>query len=197
MAIKIKKNSDFTYLGVADLIDEKEKNRADDIYKTSEIEFNRLNQSLKNKKDISSLEFWHSIGRLANKIILDFGISDFEKKYFWLMLYDFSGKKAPDRALKFHIQNDFHIASMIAKYNLKDLRKTGPWATWHEIIGSTKTMKDERVGRWAVEYIINNQIKTRNNVRPILKFARNRLKNLNTLVLSDSELFSKLDEIKK
>lgn len=196
MAIKIKKNNDFVYFGVIDLIDEKEKKRADDIYEISEREFNSLNEILRLKEDIDSLEFWHSIGTLANKIIFDFAISETEKKYFWLMLYDFSGNKAPDRALKFHIQNDFHIASMLAKYNLKDLRKMGPWATWHEILGSTKTIQDERVGEWVVKYIISNHIKTRNNARPILKFVRNRLKNLNTSVLSKDELNSKLAEIK-
>ena len=197
MVIKIKRNNDFVYFGVADLIDEKEKKRADDIYETSEREFDHLNQMLKSKKDVDSLESWHLIGALANKIIFDFRISEAEKRYFWLMLYDFSGDKAPDRALKFHIQNDFHVASMLAKYSLKDLREIGPWATWHEILGSTKVMQDERVGEWAVKYIINNQIKTRNGVRPMLKFVRNRLKNLNTLVLSDSELSLKLNEIKK
>jgi len=196
MVIKIKRNNDFVYLGVADLINKEEKKGADNIYRISEREFCNLNQRLKRKKDVDSLEFWHSNGKLANKIISDFGISNFEKKYFWLMLYAFSGDKAPDRALKFHIQNDFHIASLLAKYNLKDLRKIGPWAMWREILGSTKIMQDERVGEWMAKYIIDNQIKTRDSARPILKLVRNRLKNLNTTVLSNNELSSKLDEIK-
>lgn len=196
MTIKIKRGDNFVYLGVMGLLNEADKKRADDIYETAQIRFRDLNKRLVLRSEINSLKLWHLKGKLINELVRKFKISDTEAKYFWLMLHGVTGTTIPERARKFHIQNDFRIASILAKYKLLELKKIGPWAIWREILSSTKIGGDERVAKWVTEYILNKKFRTRDEVRPLLKFVRNRLKNLNTNVLSSRELVAKLNEIK-
>lgn len=196
MAIKIKRENHFVYLGITGFLNEVEKKRADDIYNVAHKEFELLKREIKIKPKIDSLGIWYLRGKLTNKLIERFKISDMEKRYYWLMLYDIAGLNVPDRAKKFHIQNDFHVANILAKYKLSELRKIGPWALWREILGSTKIMDDERIAKWATDFILKKKIQTRDSARPLLKFIRNRLKNLNTEILSEKELVLKLGEFK-
>lgn len=195
MAIKIKRDSNFFYAGVIGLLDQEEKKRADKIYEKTFVALRELDNKIKKKKITDFLQVWHLRGGIVNGIISSFKMSQSEKKYFWLMLYDVAGMNIPDRAKKFHIQNDFRVANIISSYSLVDLKKVGPWALWREIIGSTKIGNDERVAKWVADYILKRKIKTRNAARPLLKAVRNRLKKLNTTVLSNKELTQKLKEV--
>ncbi len=195
MAIKIRREKNFAYLGVTNFLNEKEKKRADKIYSESRKEFNKLDRKIESKPKISSLDSWYLRGELAQRLILKFKMSELEKKYFWLMLYDITDMNIPDRAKKFHIQNDFHVASILSNYKLNEIEKVGPWGLWREILGSTKIMEDERIAKWIMNYILKKNIKGRSKTRPLLKLIRNRLKNLETKVLSNKELISKLEEL--
>lgn len=195
MAIKIRRNENFSYVGFVGFLDQKMKQRADEIYEKARTEFKKLNKKINLNQVFDSLERWYRVGNKINKLIHDFKISYIEKKYFWLMLYDFRGINVPERAKKFHIQNDFRVANILAKYALKDVKKVGAWTLWREILGSTKIGEDDRVARWVTNYILQHNIKTRDGARPLLKAVRNRLKKIDTTILSDKKLVTKLKEI--
>lgn len=195
MAIKIRRGENFFYAGVINLLDRKEKKRADEIYNYSKNILGDLTKKTKLHKEMNALVSWHRKGISINMIICKFKITESEKKYFWLMLYDVTETSIPERAKKFHIQNDFRTASILSKYPLKDLRSIGNWNLWREIIGSTKIGGDDRVAQWVADYIFKRKIKTRDQARPLLKAVRNRLKKIDTTILSDRELVSKLKEV--
>lgn len=196
MAIKIKREDGYVYLGVSGFLGEELKGRADEIYRVSESGLRRLDERLKRVADIDHLEAWHLKGKLINEIIGKFNITDVEKRYFWLMLYNVMGLNVPQRAKAFHIQNDFRVASILATYPLSNLQRVGSWGLWREIIGSTKIGDDDRVARWVADYILRHGM-TRDGSRPFLRLVRNRLKNLDTKILSDRELVNKLREVEK
>lgn len=195
MAIKLRRNENFSYVGFVGFLDQKTKKRADEIYQEANTELHNLNQKINLNREIDSLERWYIIGNLINKMIEKFKISYIEKKYFWIMLYDFGGVGIPKYEKKPPVRNDFRVASILAKYKLKDVKRVGAWSLWREIIGSTKIGSDDRVARWVADYILRNNIKTRDGARPLLKAVRNRFKKMDTTILSDGELVKKLKEI--
>jgi len=198
MVIKLKQgndnNTDYIYVGSGELLNKTAKIRADKIREASKEVFEEVKITQSSSKD--SLKLWHRKGRLINKIIKKFSILEAEKKYFWLMLNEVSENQVPERAKKFHVQNDYRTSSILAGYSLQHLKKIGGWNIWREILSSQKTSEDNRVSNWIVEQILRRKLKTRDSARPLLKFIRNRLKKINTFVLTDNELYKKLGEYK-
>ncbi len=191
MAIKLQVGENkFVYKAGSGILTSKEKQRADKIYTDSSIVFSKLNE-----KETDILETWHLRGKAANSLIHRFSVNTEEKTYFWRMLYEISGIKMPRTALTTKTKrNDFLTASLVAQYKLKDLREVGTWSLWREVVGSVKVADDERVANWVIGYILKHPITTRDGARPLLKFVRNRLKNLDTSKLMKKELLQKLSE---
>jgi len=196
MTIKLKKDNGYYYAGNIEFLNSINKRRADEIYKYSEDYLSGKKSRLVKRKGHNVLKNWHMRGQLINKIIKKFKILESEKKYFWLMLNEVSGDPVPERAKKFNSQNDFRTASILAKYAISRLEKGGSWGLWREILSSSKTSEDERVAEWIMGKALKEKPVNHKEVRPLLKFARNRLKKLDTSVLSRKELFDKLNEIK-
>jgi len=196
MAIKIKRGSNFVYRAYSGFLSTEEKKRADKIYSESKKELEGLYEELSKKKIKDILERWYKIGKLIRKLLDKFDIKENERKYFWVMMYDIGKEKTPDHIKKFSLgRNDFRLAYIMTEYSLEQLKKVGSWSLWREIVGSEKINKDERVARWVADILINDpNIKTRDDARPLLKKVRNRLKHLETKILSDKELINKLEE---
>lgn len=190
MTIKLRREKDFFYAPVTGgLLDKKEQRRADEIYASAK---NLLARKIDQKDaNINTLMSWFKKGALVNQIIQRFKITEVERNYFWMMLYEVTGMTVPDRIR----MNDFRIASILAEYPFKKLQQVGAWSTWREIVGSTKIGNDDRVAHWAVSHIVEQKIKTRKQTRPLLIAIRGRLKGINTAVLSNKELINKLNEI--
>lgn len=189
MAIKLQTGENkFVYRGGTGILTTKEKQRADKIYTDSAALFSKLDD---NKTDV--LETWYMRGKAANSITRRFSIKNDEKIYFWGMLYEISGINMP-RTLLTNKRNDLQTASLMAQYQLKELRKVGTWTLWKECIESVKVANDERVAKWVIGYILKHNIKTRDGTRPLLRFVRNRLKDLDTSKLTKKELLKKLSE---
>lgn len=185
MAIKIKKGDSYLYKSDEGVLNNLSKIRADHIYEDAVKEFSALKYS---KKD--ALETWYRRGLMANKLINKHKIGFDEKKFFWVMLYDAAGLDVPERSR--NARNDFQTASVLASYQLNELKKVGSWGLWREVIGSSRIIVDERVATWVAKKIIDESI-SRDNARPLLKYVRNRLKGLDTSVLSNFELQTKLN----
>jgi len=194
MAIKLRiGDNKFVYKATDGYLSHKSKKRADKIYAETATTFNQLKD-----KDADILEFWYLRGMTANSIIRRFSFTADEKTYFWQTLYDITGTKMPPAAIKSNTKrNDFLTASLIAQYKLSELRKVGTWSLWREVVGSVKVANDDRVSRWVIGHILRHSIATRDGARPLLKFVRNRLKNLDTSKLTKKELLQKLSEFDK
>lgn len=192
MAIKFQTgNNKFVYRGGTGILTAKEKQRSDKIYSDSAALFSKIED---NKTDM--LETWYQRGKAANSIARRFAITNDEKIYFWRMLYEISGINIPPTLLT-NKRNDLQTASIMAQYQLRELRKVGTWTLWKECIESVKVADDERVAKWVIGYILKHNIKTRDGTRPLLRFVRNRLKDLDTSKLTKKELLNKLSEFDK
>lgn len=187
MAIKIKKGESYLYRGNEGVLSMPNKLRADHIYEDAVKELKDAGE-----KGKDSLELWYKRGVVAKKLLEKYKIDHEERKFFWTMLYDAAGLKIPKKS--YTVKNDFLTASILVQHKLSDLRKVGSWSLWREIIGSTRIINDERVAEWVAKQVIENNV-SRDNARPLLKHIRNRLKNLDTTVLSNEELNSKLNSV--
>lgn len=185
MAIKIKKGDSYLYKSDEGILDNLSKIRADHIYEDAVQEFGKIKYI-----DKDALDTWYKRGSVANKLIIKHNIDFKEKKFFWIMLYGATGLRVPKSSKK--SRNDFKTASVLSAYPLSDLKKAGSWGLWREVVGSSSIISDERVASWVTEKIIKDKI-SRDNARPLLKYVRNRLKELDTTVLSEPELYTKLD----
>ncbi len=185
MAIKIKKGESYLYRSSDGVLNNPSKIRADHIYKDAVSELSKLIY-----KDNDALDTWFKRGLVANKLIAKHNIDYEEKKFFWVMLYD-AADLAPKKTSS--SRNDFRTASVLASYNLIDLRKVGSWGLWREVIGAGSISNDERVAKWVTEKVIKEKL-SRDGARPLIKYVINRLKSLDTSVLTINELYDKLEE---
>jgi len=139
---------------------------------------------------------WYLIGTRINKFLEKHRVSPEEEKLFWDHLYGCSAlisKTAPTSKIS-KTRNDFRIASLLAHHPITTLEKIGLWALWREII-TYKAFKDERVLNWVLKKLEQSPPRTRNEGRPLLKAVSARLKRIDTAVLSDKELVTKLNEV--
>ena len=185
MAIKIRKEDKYVYKASGGILSTPEKHRADLILKDAT---DLLASTKQHSKD--ALGIWHKRGLIANKLIKKYNLDYEERRYFWVMLYDALSVYTPKKS---HAgKNDFWTATILSDYKLNDLRKVGSWALWREVLGSSSIKSDARVASWVTKKIIKDKI-SRDNSRPLLKYVRNRLKGIDTTVLSKAELHTKLD----
>ena len=139
---------------------------------------------------------WYLIGTRINKFLKKNKVSPAEENLFWDYLYGRSSlisKTAPTSKIS-KTRNDFRIASLLAHHPLTKLKKIELWALWREII-TYKAFKDERVLNWVIKKLEQSPPKTRNAGRPFLKAVSARLKKIDTTVLSDKELTTKVNEV--
>lgn len=139
---------------------------------------------------------WYLIGDRINKFLKKNKVSPEEEKLFWDHLYGRSSiinRTIPAGKIS-RTRNDFRIASLLAHHPLNKLQKIGLWALWREII-TYKAFRDERVLNWVLKKIEQSLPITRNEARPFLKAVSARLKKIDTTVLNDKELTTKLNEI--
>ena len=204
MVIKIKKENDsrkfVEYKSTKTIITPKDVKDADRLDRALDQEIQTIEKILlkrgmlsgKNRKH-HMLETWYLIGTRINDFLKKFKILAEEENIFWNHLYGRSiliTKKIPQNNIS-KTRNDFRIASLLARHPIMKLKKVGPWALWREII-TYRAFKDERVLNWVIQKLIASAPKTRNDARPFLKSASERLKRIDTSVLNDKELKKKL-----
>src|SRR3989338_9283621 len=139
---------------------------------------------------------WYLIGTRINNFLKKYKVSSEEENLFWDHLYGRSSlisKTAPTSKIS-KTRNDFRIASLLAHHPITKLEKIELWALWREII-TYKAFKDERVLNWVIKKLEQSPPKTRNEGRPFLKAVSAILKKIDTTVLNNRELASKLNEV--
>ena len=189
MAIKIKDKEGYVYLGLKDRIfTQDEKKRADIIYEDSADKL----KNIKNANDL--LQLWLLRGKIANTLHGKYNIQPHEEIYFWEMLYDAAGIKLPDRSKNILARNEFWLGSRINSYLPIKNQWLNNWTVWRELFEAKSIKEDPRTAEWIVRKAIEMKLKNRNDMRVLLNKVRNRLKNIDTLVLKKQELFTKLDE---
>lgn len=200
---KTTKSGKVIYKGHANILTAEEKKRADLEYDELEKSIQAVAQRLAEDKLLTldakkkdALTVWHTIGKELD-IFLNkkkFDIED--EKIFWETLY---GRWPSIHAglPKFKIdstKNDFRTARELARFDIDELKQVGSWGLWREIINYKRISNDPRIIEWIVREL-RREPRTRDGSRPLLKAIFNRFKHINTTILSEKELLSKLSEI--
>lgn len=207
MVIKITKNSDrgnkIEYKSAKFILTPQDIKEAD----TFDIELIQTIKNIENyllrkgalsrdKKKLDPLLVWYIVGKKINEFINEHKIEKEEKQIFWNQFYNrrtlihkrILSKKSVST------KNDFQIASLLAKFKFKVIKKVGPWAMWREILTYKLFLSDKRILNWVINELIKNP-RTRDNARPFLKTVANRFKRMETTMLTDNELFKKIKEL--
>ena len=207
MVIKItKKNKNETtvrYKGVKSILTPKDIKEADQFDSALGKAIKEIERILLKEKMISPyarksnmLKAWYLIGGKINAFLTQHKVSPEEEGLFWDHLYGRSSlinKTIPTSKIS-KTRNDFRIASALARYPYKKLKRIKLWAILREIF-TYKACRDERVLNWVLQKIEQLSPKTRNEARPFLKAVSLRLKRIDSAVLSDSEILEKLEEV--
>ena len=142
------------------------------------------------------LSAWYLIGTRINRFLKKYKLSAEDENLFWDLLYGRSSlisKTVPTSKIS-NTRNDFRIASLLARHPITKLEKIELWALWREII-TYKAFRDERVLNWVLRKLEQSPPKTRDEGRPFLKAVSARLKKIDTTVLNNKELVTKLNEV--
>jgi len=206
MAIKVRKKNrskeTVQYKSTKKIITSQDIKEADRFDSALNQEIREIEKVLLRKKMLTPesrksdmLGAWYLIGTRINKFLKEYRVSPEEERLFWDNLYGrflLISKTIPTSKIS-KTRNDFRIASLLAHHPITKLEKIGLWALWREII-TYKAFKDERVLNWVLKKLEQFPPKTRNEGRPFLKAVSARLKKIDTTVLNDKELASKLSE---
>lgn len=148
----------------------------------------------KNKKD--PLMAWYVIGKNINKFLKDNFLAKEDENPFWNGLYRRSSvinKTNPTKKIG-RYRNDFRLASILAEYQIDQIKKVGSWALWREVLSYKAFLCDERILKWIIEELIRSP-RTRDEARPLLKKVAYRFKGIDTLMLNENELLEKIKQI--
>jgi len=85
----------------------------------------------------------------------------------------------------------------MTKYNWKTVMSIGNWSIWREIFDNKKIIEDNRILSWVIEKLkkFKKYKLGHKDIRPFLYAVSNRLKKIDTSVLTQKELYYKLDQI--
>ena len=148
------------------------------------------------------IRLWYETGlelrRLWGEVTRRFGLPDTELKLFLRAVHDHA------KALKADSRSDrlsnsyFYYCYLLAEFPRSLLESAGNWTAWVEFLDSPRVRDDRRILEWFV---------TKSPVAPptgytklkwfraIMRSIRDRFREIDTTMLSESELFEKLDEV--
>lgn len=208
MAIILIKNGQKIYKSQTGIVTDEEKKRANELDATLKKEISNLENQWINsgvltktgiKKD--SLKIWYDMGTLLNNIIDKYNIRGSEEEtYFWQTIYSYVSTKVqklpPPQKYKEKNRNHFRLCAKMAEWSWEDVRGVGNWSVWRDLFDNSKLMEDERVFKWVVNALRSLKLGHK-EYRPFIHATRKRLKKIDTSILNNDELWSKLDEVKE
>jgi len=168
----------------ADLIDaslEKAFNRQEKIW--VEMGFIKNNKIIKN----SALHVWYDTGRIVNNVADEYNIfGTHDEFYYW---------QAINHYIKSNRDGHFQNCSILAKRHWEEVKSVGNWSVWRDILDTKNVVKDERVLDWIVSKVKNKHLGHK-EIRKITQLVAREMKFADTSVLSNDELFERLEELK-
>jgi len=178
----------------AEELDEIIENKMRDLEK--EVETKGLFK-LKHSKGV--LKLWYTVGK-GIEFVNDTSIVPREdRKFVWRALYDHAGKLAPGKPnirVKERPQTShFRYCNIISKYDWNFVNNAGNWTAWVEFLDSPVIRNDERIIEWlgSIQMLATGSVQ--NWLRRLTREIRLTLKNKDTSVFSDQELYEMLTGI--
>jgi hypothetical protein len=211
MAIKLKKNGEFVYTSQTGLVSESERKKADLLYKEIQKSIYTLEKKLLKKQILTregrkknALRVWFEFGKLLHRIVKKYNIIGTpDEEFFWQSIYDHVSpivqKKPMPKRSKNWKQNHFRLCFLMAKNrNWESVKSVGNWSLWREIFDNKKILEDERLFNWTVNKIIKlrKQGMGHKKIRPFLYEISKRFKRIDTNLLTNKELTTKLQDLK-
>ena len=207
MAILVRKNNQKIYLSSSGAVSNREKKIADKIdRKLNEslktLERKWLSEGLLTSKGVkkNALLIWYELGKSLNQIIDQYKVRGTnDEPFFWQSIYGHVSpivqrNPAPKRSLEWK-RNHFRLCAKMAERSWNEVNKVGTWSEWRDIFDNAKILEDDRVLDWVVKTISNSSKRGHKELRPFIHATRRRLTKIDTTILSEKELSSKLDDI--
>ena len=209
MVVIFKKKNTLIYKSSTGVMRRSEIAKAESMYKELNKNFLKLEKILIKRKLLSesgqkknALYIWYSVGKILLRIIKEYKV---EKKgefeYFWKSIYDFIPKTIqkrdiPKRSLDWQ-RNHFRLCYLMAQRSWIEVQEIGNWSIWRDIFDNKKILEDERLFEWTTTNVIKLRKKGlgHKEIRKFFYAISNRLKKIDTGVLTTSELLEKLKDI--
>jgi hypothetical protein len=148
---------------------------------------------------IDALQVWYELGRQLNQIGEKYSVlGTTDEPNFWQSIYDHVSPlvqhKEPPKTINNPLRNHFRHCAYIAKYDWDFVKSVGNWSVWRDLLDNIKLQEDQRVFDWVVTAIHDSGLGHK-QVRPFIHEVRRTIKNKDTSVLTDKELFTKLQPL--
>ncbi|GEM_PF-1064912 len=163
------------------------------------------------KKTHRVLKLWWELGRRL-KFLKKIDVGDERDRiWLWRACYDHCGKLNPSRDGKLSVRarhrlknSHFRYAALLGELDWETADAIGIWDSWSGICDSECFQNDERFVDWLNERVhvskspVARLLKAKKHqdlFRELAKQIRHRFKKMDTSILSEEELFEKLDEV--
>ena len=157
------------------------------------------------KNKPGAIKLWYHVGvelrSLWTKTRNSFGLPDTKLPIFIKAVYDHSNKIRPTSGRSGRFKNaHFYYCYIIAGYSWEKVQAVGNWRTWVEFLDSKRIKNDLRIADWFAaksfgKPSMEGRYITPKSFRQITRAIRNSLREIDTTVLDDKELYRKLDRI--
>lgn len=151
-----------------------------------------------------AIKLWYETGlelrRLWEEVRTRFNLPDTELKLFLRAAHDHANiLKADSRADRLS-NSYFYYCYLLAQFPRRFLESAGNWTAWVEFLDSPRVREDKRILEWFVSRSPVNPPMGYSKLkwlRALMRSMRERFRKVDTTLLSNSELFEKLDEVLK
>lgn len=152
-----------------------------------------LEKNLNEKYKTRVAPYAHEFGTELRNLVEKFNIKGVQESIFWDQIKYFASRdenRPKDRSKNRKIYEYYY---KLALYELKDIENV-KWGEWSQLFDTKEVIKEERIINWLVTKAKSTKI-SRDPFRIFLTGVRLYLKNKDTMVYSDDQLFIKYDMI--
>lgn len=208
MAIATIRGGDKVYVSATGRVSPDDIERADAIYSDLTDSLSAYEKTAIKNGDISAdgvkknaLKIWYEIGKILNDVAVKYSIlGTSDEQYYWQSVYDhvpalFQKLQPPQSATgtRNHFKRSAYMAS---KGEWSFVEGVGNWSVWRDLLDNIRLQEDSRVFDWVVECLHQSGLGHK-EVRPFVHEVRRSLKGKDTSVLTDKELFARLEPLKE
>lgn len=205
MAIIIYKEGNRLYISGTGAVSEPDKKRADLIDEALRAGMEKLEEDFISKGLISqegvkkdALQVWYRIGYFLNKVSDKFNIvGTSDESYYWQTIYSYASsviQRGSPPVSKNTKRNHFRLCAYMAKKEWDFVKEVGNWSVWRDLLDNIRLQEDSRIFEWVINAIHKSKAGHK-EMRPFIHEVRRTIKNKDTKVLTDKELFAKLQPL--